>query len=159
MDGMENTVHQQFMREALTLAEQAALEGEVPVGALVVYRGLVIARGYNTRERSQDPTGHAELNAIRDAADLLGSWRLEECTVYVTLEPCAMCAGAMVNSRIMACVYGCTDPRGGFLGTLGDLGSDTRLNHRFDVVSGVLEDDCRHVLQSFFRAIREKKRK
>ena len=137
----------------------AAAMGEVPVGAVVVRNGEVLARAHNRREIDGDPTAHAELLAIQQAADAIGDWRLEECTVYVTLEPCAMCAGLMVNSRIERCVYGTPDPRGGFLGTLGDLSQNPELNHRFEVVAGVGAEEAAALLQGFFRAIREKKRK
>ena len=108
----------------------------------------------NLRESLQDPTAHAEMIALREAARHLGSWRLDRCTLYVTLEPCAMCAGAMVLARIERCVYGCRDPKGGFVGTLADLSHFPSLNHQFDVVSGVLEEECRERLQSFFRGLR-----
>ena len=153
---MNDSIHQHFMREALHAAEQAAGQGEVPVGAVVVKDGEIVATGFNLRESIQDPTAHAELLAIRRAAAALGSWRLDGCTVYVTLEPCAMCAGAMVLARIEGCVYGCRDPKGGFMGSLGDLASDPRLNHRFPVVEGVLEQECAEVLRSFFRALRRR---
>jgi len=147
------------MKQALALADKASAMGEVPVGAVVVHAGEVIGRGHNTREIDQDPTAHAEIIAIREAATHLGSWRLEGCTLYVTLEPCAMCGGACVNSRIERCVYGCTDPRAGFVGTLGDLSKQPELNHHFDVVAGVLEDECRARLVNFFRALRERKKR
>jgi len=151
---------QTHMAHALALAQDAASVREVPVGAVVVCDGKVIAAAHNRRELDQDPTAHAELIAMRMAAEVLGSWRLEGCTVYVTLEPCPMCAGAMVLSRIERCVYGCTDPKGGFLGTLGDLSQDPRLNHRFEVTPGVMADECADALRSFFRALRaEKKQK
>jgi len=142
------------MELALLEAEQAAREGEVPVGAVIVRGEEVIARGYNLREQRQDPTLHAEVVAIQRAAAALGSWRLEGCTIYVTLEPCSMCAGAMVLARVQRCVYGCTDPKGGFLGTLADLSSWPQLNHHFEVTPGVLEQRCREQLQAFFRALR-----
>ena len=119
-----------FMAEALAIARSAALLGEVPVGAVVVRDGVIIATGHNRRELDADPTAHAELLAMRAAAKALGDWRLEGCTVYVTLEPCPMCAGAMVLSRIERCVYGCADPKGGYLGTVGDLSQVAALNHR-----------------------------
>lgn len=147
-----------FMREALALADTAATLGEVPVGAVVVCEGRIVGRGYNLREAEQDPTAHAEMVAIREAARTLGSWRLEGCTVFVTLEPCPMCAGAMVLGRLARCVYGCTDPKGGFLGTLADLSAFPGLNHRFPVTGGVLEEDCRERLRAFFRALRTRDR-
>ncbi|TNE84695.1 MAG: nucleoside deaminase [Deltaproteobacteria bacterium] len=146
------------MREALAEAALAAELGEVPVGSVVVHDDRIIARGHNLREHLQDPTAHAELLAMRRAAEALGSWRLEGCTVYVTLEPCPMCAGAMVLSRIERCVYGCSDPKGGFLGTLDDLSSNPALNHRFDVVTGIEEHDCSAVLKEFFRELRRKRK-
>jgi tRNA(adenine34) deaminase len=144
------------MLEALALADEAARRGEVPVGALVVKDGEVIGRGYNLREAWNDPTAHAEMIAIRRAAQRLGSWRLDGCTVVVTLEPCPMCAGAMVQSRIERCVFGCTDPKGGFVGTLADLSAFPGLNHRFEVISGVESELCSERLRSFFRELRTK---
>lgn len=153
---MSDAIHQRFMRDALQSAAEAATRGEVPVGSVVVKDGQVIARGHNLRETLQDPTAHAELLAMRRAAEALGTWRLEGCTVYVTLEPCAMCAGAMVLARIDGCVYGCGDPKGGFLGTLADLSSFPGLNHQFQVVPGVLQHDCSAALKEFFQALRKR---
>lgn len=147
------------MRLALSLAERAASLGEVPVGAVVVKGDQVVATGFNLRESQHDPTAHAELYAIREAASALGSWRLDGCRVYVTLEPCPMCAGAMVLARIDACIYGCTDPKGGFLGTLADLSRWPGLNHRFEVVPGVLASECSEQLQAFFRDLRARKKR
>ena len=144
------------MEEALALARCASAQGEVPVGAVVVLGGEIIARGFNRREQDQDFSAHAELMAMREAAQVVGSWRLTGCTVYVTLEPCAMCAGAMVLARIGRCVYGATDPKGGFLGTLGDLAHDPRLNHRFDVTAGVRGEACAELLREFFRGLRRR---
>jgi tRNA(adenine34) deaminase len=144
----------QHMAEALRLAAEAAAQGEVPVGAVVVHEGRVISRGWNRREQDQDFTAHAELIAMREAATALQSWRLVGCTVYVTLEPCAMCAGAMVQARVHRCVWGAPDPKGGFLGTLGDLSQDARLNHRFNVTPHLLADESRALLQGFFRGLR-----
>jgi tRNA(adenine34) deaminase len=142
---------------ALAQAAAAAAMGEVPVGAVVVHQGVVISAAHNRREVDGDPTAHAELIAMREAAQVLGDWRLEDCTVYVTLEPCAMCAGLMVNARVLRCVYAATDPRGGFLGTLGDLSSHPVLNHRFEVTAGVRSEEAAEALQSFFRSVRGKK--
>lgn len=150
--------HQRFMAEALNEASVARSKGDVPVGAVVVKDGEIIARGHNLREVDQDPTAHAELIAIRRAAEHLGSWRLEGCTVYVTLEPCPMCSGLMVLSRIETCVYGASDPKGGFLGTLADLSDHPGLNHRFPVVAGVMAEECSEVLRSFFRELRKAKK-
>lgn len=152
------TEHERFMALAMAEAESARARGDVPVGAIVVHDGKVIGRGHNLREVLQDPTAHAEMVAIRQAAETLGSWRLEGCTVYVTLEPCAMCGGAMVLSRIQRCVYGASDPKGGFMGTLADLSHFEGLNHRFDVMPGVMEADCAAQLRDFFRAVRAKKK-
>jgi len=146
--------HAAFMREALALADTAAELGEVPVGAVVVRDGRIVGRGHNRREIDHDPTAHAEILAIRDAAGRLGSWRLDGCCLYVTLEPCPMCAGAMVLARVDGCVFGCTDPKGGFLGTLADLSSHPGLNHRFSVVPGVLADEASYRLRQFFRSLR-----
>ena len=142
---------------ALAEAAAAAEVGEVPVGAVVVHEGKVISSAHNRREIDGDPSAHAEFIAMRDAAQVLGDWRLEGCTVYVTLEPCAMCAGLMVNARVPRCVYAATDPRGGFLGTLGDLSSHPVLNHRFEVTAGVRAEEAAELLRSFFRRVRAKK--
>lgn len=147
-----------MMQLALELADEAARRGEVPIGALVARGSEVLSTAHNLREANQDPTAHAEILAIRDAARKVGSWRLEGCTIYVTLEPCAMCAGAIVLARIDRCVFGCTDPKGGFVGTLGDLSSWPGLNHRFAVTSGVEEPACRERLQRFFRELRASKK-
>jgi tRNA(adenine34) deaminase len=145
-----------FMEEALRHAALAADAGEVPVGAVVVRGGEIIATGHNLRESSQDFSAHAELLAMRRAAEVLGSWRLTGCTVYVTLEPCPMCAGAMVLGRIDRCVYGAVDPKGGFLGTLADLSQHPSLNHRFPVTGQVLGEACGELLSQFFRKLRRK---
>lgn len=141
---------EQAMRIALEEAAAAAREGEVPIGAVVVYRGEVIARAHNARERDDDPSAHAEFMAMIEASRRLGRWRLSGCTVYVTLEPCPMCAGLMVNSRIDRCVYGARDAKGGALGSLYDLSGDGLLNHAFPVTEGVLADECASVLRDFF---------
>jgi tRNA(adenine34) deaminase len=150
---------EQWMREALACADRAAALGEVPVGAVIVAKDVVIARGHNLRERDRDPTAHAELLAIRDAARAFASWRLEGCTLYVTLEPCAMCAGALVNARIDRVVWGCDDPKAGACATLFGIGSDARLNHRFTTTRGVLEEECRQRLQQFFASLRAQGKK
>jgi tRNA(adenine34) deaminase len=142
------------MHLALEEAARAAERGEVPVGAVIVRGDTVLARAGNLREGSSDPTAHAELLALRLAAQALGTWRLDGCRVYVTLEPCAMCAGAMVLSRIATCIFGCADPKGGFLGSLGDLSRWPGLNHRYAVVSGVLDSECAAQLREFFRRVR-----
>lgn len=140
---------ERFMREALTEARAAAALGEVPIGAVVVHEGRVIARAHNRRELDEDPSAHAEFSAMMEASRALGRWRLTGCTVYVTLEPCLMCAGLMVNARIDRCVYGAVDPKGGAVGTLYDVSRDPRLNHSFEVGAGVLGDECAAVLREF----------
>ena len=145
------TADERYMRLALEQARLAAEDGEVPIGAVVVCDGDVVACGRNRRETDLDPSAHAEFSAMVEAARALGRWRLTGCTVYVTLEPCLMCAGLMVNARIDRCVYGAPDPKGGALGTLYDVSHDARLNHEFEVVCGVLQDECADVLRTFFR--------
>lgn len=140
-----------YMRMALEEAAAAAAEGEVPIGAVVVHGGEVIARAHNRRETDRDPSAHAEFSAMLAAARAVDRWRLTGCTVYVTLEPCLMCAGLMVNARIDRCVFGAPDPKGGALGTLFDVSHDERLNHEFEVTSGVLQEECATQLREFFR--------
>jgi len=138
------------MRAALREAEEAARRDEVPVGAVIVRGGKIIGRGFNQREMLKDPTAHAEMIAITQAAAALEGWRLDATTLYVTLEPCLMCAGAIVNARIPRVVYGAPDPKAGACGTLYQVGLDPRLNHRFEVVPGVLGAECAALLQAFF---------
>jgi len=142
------------MRTALDEARSAAASGDVPVGAVVVQGDVVVARAANRTVRDQDPTAHAELLAIRAASAALGSWRLEGCTLYVTLEPCAMCAGAIVLGRVPRVVIGAWDPKAGMAGSVGDLLRHPRLNHRPEVAGGVLEDECGALLRDFFAARR-----
>ena len=144
------------MGEALAFARIAFAEREVPIGAVVVWNGKMIGRGRNRREALHDPTHHAEIEAIREAAETAGSWRLDGATLYATLEPCAMCAGAAVNARIERIVFGCTDPKAGYCGTLGNVPQDARLNHRCAVEGGVLAAESAELLQTFFRGLREK---
>ena len=139
-----------FMQMALAEAEQARAEDEVPVGAIIVYQDRVIASAHNQRERLNDPTAHAEMIAITQAAEVLGSWRLLECTLFVTLEPCPMCAGAIVQARIPTVIYGTTDPKAGACHSVYQITEDERLNHRATVMGGVLKDECRVLLQEFF---------
>lgn len=146
--------HAAWMGHALQQAEAAARLGEVPVGAIVVFEGRVIAAAHNLRETARDPLAHAEVLALREAARVLDRWRLTGCTLYVTLEPCPMCAGAVVHSRIDRLVYGATDPRAGAAGTLMDLVQDARLNHRAEVVAGVSAEACSTLLKQFFAARR-----
>jgi tRNA(adenine34) deaminase len=148
------TSDEQWMRAALEEARSAAASGDVPVGAIVVQGDAVLARAANRTVRDQDPTAHAELLAIRAASAALGSWRLEGCTLYVTLEPCAMCAGAIVLGRVSRVVIGAWDPKAGMAGSVGDLLRHPRLNHRPEVAGGVLHDECGALLREFFAARR-----
>ncbi len=149
------TSHEEWMRAALREADLAAEAGDVPVGAIVVSaEGHEIARGRNRREVDQDPTAHAEVVALRNAALATGHWRLEGSTVYVTLEPCPMCAGALINARVGHVVYGAADPKAGALQSLYNLGNDLRLNHRFDSTPGVLDAECVDRLRTFFAKLR-----
>ena len=141
----------QWMARALELAREAAASGEVPVGAVIVRDGQVVGEGYNLTVTEADPTTHAEVVAIRRAAATLGDWRLLGCTLYVTLEPCAMCAGAIVLARIPRVVYGAADPKAGMVGSLGNLLQDRRLNHRCEVTRGVLAEESGELLRAFFR--------
>lgn len=157
-----------YMHIALDEARQAAACGEVPIGAVVVYEPIdpgtrrataeprIIAQAGNRRERAKDPAGHAEFIAIEEAARELDAWRLSDCTVYVTLEPCIMCAGLMHQARVRRCVYGASDPKAGALGTLYKINEDERLNHTFEVTPGVLADECAAQLRAFFSAKRKK---
>ncbi len=142
------------MRLALAEARAARDSGDVPVGAVILVDGQVVARRHNEREAAADPTAHAELLALRDAARAIGSWRLPTATVVVTLEPCAMCAGAMVNARVERVVFGAADPKAGACGSLYNLGADPRLNHELTVVGGVLADECGALLSDFFASRR-----
>jgi tRNA(adenine34) deaminase len=143
-----------FMKEALAFARIAFSEHEVPIGAVVARGGKMIGRGRNRRENLADPTHHAEIEAIREAAQAARSWRLDGATLYATVEPCAMCAGAAVNGRVSRIVYGCADPKAGYCGTLGDIPRDPRLNHRCEVEGGLLAGESADLLQMFFRARR-----
>ena len=150
----DQTSDTHFMRVALDLAHQAFRAEEVPVGAVLVKDGKIFATGFNQREGTQDPTAHAELMAIRSASMALGSWRLTETTLYVTLEPCAMCAGAIIQARIPRVVFGTWDPKAGACGSICNLTAEPRFNHRVKVDSDILADDCRSILQSFFQNLR-----
>ncbi len=145
-----------WMREALAEARRAAEIGEVPIGAVIVLADEIIGRGHNRRETDRNPLAHAEILAIRQAAGRIGGWRLGGSTIYVTLEPCAMCAGALVNSRVDRLVYGAADPKAGYCATLGNLVQDPRLNHRLEVVAGVLEEESAALLRGFFAELRRK---
>src|SRR5690625_4606472 len=145
---------EKFMNAAIIEANKAKEINEVPIGAVIVYQDKIIARGYNIRETSQLALSHAELIAIQDANKKLDSWRLEDCTLYVTLEPCQMCAGAIVQARIKRVVFGASDPKAGCAGTLMNLLDDSRFNHQVEVTSGVLREKCRELLTTFFGELR-----
>ena len=149
-------LHVQWMREALKHAQAAADAGEVPIGCVIVNEstGQILAGAGNRRQGDRDPTAHAEILALRAAGQAIGHWRLCDCTLVVTLEPCPMCAGAIVNARIVRVIYGCADPKAGAIDTLYSIARDERLNHRAEIVSGVLADECAAVLRQFFQAQR-----
>ena len=159
-----------FMRQAMKESRKALVKGEVPIGAVVVYEPIdrgtrrslaeprVIAQGRNCRETDRDPAGHAEFLAMKEAARVLDAWRLTDCTVYVTLEPCIMCAGLMHQARVARCVYGAPDQKAGAVGTLYDIHADERLNHQFEATGGVREEECVALLRDFFRARRRKEK-
>lgn len=143
-----------FMRIALEQAAQSAAIGEVPIGAVLVHQGTIVAQSHNHRETWQDPTAHAEMIVIRESAKMLGRWRLIDTTLFVTLEPCAMCLGAIILARIPRLVFGATDPKAGACGSVLDFASNPRLNHRVDVVGGILAEDSQRMLTQFFKEIR-----
>ncbi|MEK9200240.1 tRNA adenosine(34) deaminase TadA [Ureibacillus sp. 179-F W5.1 NHS] len=147
-----------FMEEAIVEAKKAAALGEVPIGAVIVYEDKIIGRAHNLRETSQNAVTHAELMAIQQACETIGSWRLEETTLYVTLEPCPMCAGAILQSRVPRVVYGARDMKAGCVDSLYRLLNDSRFNHECEVIEGILADECGQLLTNFFRAIRERKK-
>ena len=151
---MTANTDEQWMREAIAEAQLAAAEDEVPIGAVAVVAGAVVGRAHNVRERTHNPLGHAELLLIERLAKERRSWRLDEATVYVTCEPCLMCAGAMLQARIPRVVFGCRDPKAGAMGSLYDVASDPRLNHRIEVEGGVLGEECGALLTAFFRRLR-----
>lgn len=155
---MNHEMDRHFMREAIAEAKRAEEKGEVPIGAVIVRNGEILARGHNLRESRQSSIAHAEVLAIDDACKKMGTWRLEDADLYVTLEPCPMCAGAIMLSRIRRVVYGAADPKGGCAGTFMNLLDDDRFNHQSEVVSGVLAEECGELLSDFFRKIRERKK-
>ncbi len=152
---MFNKTDEYYMRQALVEAKKAYQQGEVPVGCVIVYDNTIIARGYNQREHLQDPTAHAEILAITAAASALNSWRLDDTKMYVTLEPCPMCAGAIILARIPEVYFGTYDPKAGCCGSLMNLLADTRFNHKPSVVSGICAEECGSILTRFFQEIRQ----
>lgn len=157
-DGEATAVHQNYMGLALEQAQLAADLGEVPVGAVAVWQGRVIGRGYNRKESDLDPTAHAEIIALREAAEFLQNWRLLDVTLYCTLEPCPMCAGAMIQARLPNLVYGAKDTRFGADGSIVDVFNAEGFNHQVDITAGILENSAAEMLQTFFRDLREKRR-
>jgi len=154
-----NLEYEKWMKAAIEEAEKAWKIGEVPIGAVIVRNGEIIGRGHNLRETAKDPTLHAEMIAIRQAAERLGGWRLIGCSLYVTLEPCPMCAGAIVQSRIEKVVFGASDPKAGCAGTLMNLLEDERFNHQAEVIPGVMAEQCGSLLTHFFRDLRERRKR
>jgi tRNA(adenine34) deaminase len=152
----DDSFDMRFMREALALARDAWSAGEVPVGAVVVRNGEIVGRGFNAPISRHDPTAHAEIRALRDAAERLGNYRLPGCSLYVTLEPCVMCMGAIFHARVERVVYGASDPKTGACGSVIDLPAETRLNHHAEVVGGILADECGSLLSGFFAQRRGK---
>ncbi len=150
--------HDYWMGKAIVEARKAEARTEVPIGCVIVHSEKIIARAYNLRETKQDPAAHAELLAIRKAAGKLGNWRLLDTTLYVTLEPCLMCMGAIILARIPTVVFGCFDPKAGAAGSLYDLSNDPRLNHRFELISGIRQQECSSLLSDFFTELRRKRR-
>lgn len=155
---MDNDSNSKYMKLALEQAGIAEENGDVPIGAVIVYQNQIIGRAYNQREQLNDPTAHAEIIALTQAAAFLESWRLHGCTIYVTLEPCPMCAGALVLARVDRLVYGCDDPKTGAVKSLYTITTDERLNHRLEVTSGILEALCRQQLQQFFARRRQEQK-
>lgn len=157
---MEQTIpyeeeHIRWMKEAINEAKKAEALREVPIGAVIVHKQMIIGRGHNLRETTMDPTAHAEIIAIREASASLGAWRLLDCILYVTLEPCPMCSGAIVQSRVPLVVYGTTDPKAGCAGTLMNLLQEERFNHESEIIQGIMQEECSELLTQFFRSLRK----
>lgn len=150
---------QKYMKEAIRQAKKAYVLDEVPIGCVIVFQGKIIGRGYNRRTIDKNPLAHAELTAIRKASKKIGDWRLEECTLYVTLEPCQMCSGAIVQARIPRVVIGCMNPKAGCAGSILNLLDMKEFNHQVDVTAGVLQEECSEMMKQFFRELREKQKK
>ena len=153
------TDQERFMKEAIRQAKKARALEEVPIGCVIVYEGKIIARGYNRRNTDKNTLSHAELNAIRKASKKLGDWRLEGCTMYVTLEPCQMCSGAIVQSRMTRVVVGCMNPKAGCAGSILNLLQMPQFNHQVELTTGVLEEECSQMMKTFFKELREKRKK
>lgn len=155
---MKMTEDEKYMRQALRLAKKASNNGDVPIGCLIVYEGKVIARGYNRRNKDKQSLAHAELIAIKKASKIMGDWRLEECKMYITLEPCQMCAGAIVQARIPEVVIGCMNPKAGCAGSIINLLDMQEFNHQVKITRGVLENECSSMLTEFFRNLRKQQK-
>lgn len=153
-----NMAEEKYMREALKLAKKAAALGEVPIGCVIEYQGRIIGRGYNRRKTDKNTLSHAEITAIKKASKAMGDWRLEECTMYVTLEPCQMCSGAIVQARIPTVVIGCMNPKAGCAGSILNILQEPKFNHQVEIVKGILEEECSSILTDFFKELREKNR-
>ena len=149
-------IHEKYMKEALKQAKKAYALGEVPIGCVIVHQGKIIGRGYNRRNTDKNTLAHAEITAIRKASKIIGDWRLEECTIYITLEPCQMCAGAIIQARIPEVVMGCMNPKAGCGGSLLNILEDARFNHQAEVTRGILEQECSDLLKLFFTELRER---
>jgi tRNA(adenine34) deaminase len=158
MNEMPNKSDKEFMRIAIEAAKIAEENDDVPIGAVIIYQNQIIGKAYNQREQLKDPTAHAEIIALTQAAAFMESWRLNDCTIYVTLEPCPMCAGALVLARMKRLVYGCDDPKTGAVKSLYNIVQDQRLNHRLEVTSNVLAAECSELLQEFFQKRRTEKK-
>lgn len=158
VETVEEKIHEKFMKEAIRQAKKAYQLMEVPIGCVIVYKGKIIARGYNRRNTDKNTTSHAEMNAIRKASKKLGDWRLEDCTLYVTLEPCQMCAGAIVQARVSNVVIGSMNPKAGCAGSVLNLLEMKEFNHQVHVVRGILEEECSQMLSGFFKELREMKK-
>lgn len=150
--------HEKYMRQAIRLAKKAWVNGDVPIGCIIVYEGKIIARGYNRRNLDKTTLAHAEILAIKKASKVLGDWRLEDCTMYVTLEPCQMCAGAIVQARIPRVVIGCMNPKAGCAGSIINLLDIKQFNHQVETMKGILEDECSDMMKLFFAELRNKKK-
>ncbi|MBQ9136148.1 MAG: tRNA adenosine(34) deaminase TadA [Lachnospiraceae bacterium] len=151
---MENTLHEKYMKEALKQAKKAHALGEVPIGCVIVYQDKIIGRGYNRRNTDKNTLSHAEITAINKASRFIGDWRLEECTLYVTLEPCQMCSGAIVQARIPHVVIGCMNPKAGCAGSILNVLQMPEFNHQVDITKGILEEECSNMLTTFFKELR-----
>ena len=148
-------MHEEYMRQALALAQEAAAHGEVPVGCVIVREGRIVGRGRNRREEKQHTSSHAEMEAIRQANEALGTWRLDDCTLYVTLEPCPMCAGAIIQARIPRVVFGARNPKFGCGGSILNILDEPKFNHQAEVTEGILEEECIELMKKFFKRFRK----